>query len=56
VKLASKAIEVLKRHLERQLEEIDRDGSLWSENGLIFASETGDPLREIPSTGAPSRH
>ena len=44
VKLTSKAIEALKRHLERQLGEIDRVGSLWSENGLIFASETGDPL------------
>src|SRR5215207_344559 len=27
-----------------QLTEIDRVGSLWSQNGLIFASETGDPL------------
>ena len=62
VKLTGKAIEALKRHLERQLGEIDRVGSLWSENGLIFASETGDPLdrrsprQEIPSTGAPSPH
>jgi integrase len=44
VKLTSKAIEALRRHLERQLGEIDRIGSLWSENGLIFASETGEPL------------
>jgi integrase len=44
VKLTGKATEALKRHLERQLGEIDRVGSLWSENGLIFASETGDPL------------
>jgi integrase len=44
VKLTSKAIEALKRHLERQLGEIDRVGSLWIENGLIFASETGEPL------------
>jgi len=44
VKLTRKAIEALKRHLERQLGEIDRVGSLWSENGLIFASETGEPL------------
>jgi integrase len=44
VKLTSKATEALKRHLERQLVEIDRVGSLWSENGLIFASETGEPL------------
>jgi integrase len=44
VKLTSKAIEALKHHLERQLGEIDRVGSLWSENGLIFASEIGEPL------------
>jgi integrase len=44
VKLTCKATEALKHHLERQLGEIDRVGSLWSENGLIFASETGDPL------------
>jgi integrase len=30
--------------LERQLGEIDRAGDLWRENGLIFASETGEPL------------
>ena len=34
----------LKYHLERQLAEIDRVGSLWHENGLIFASETGEHL------------
>jgi integrase len=44
VKLTSKAIEALKHHLDRQLGEIDRVGSLWSENGLIFASEMGEPL------------
>jgi integrase len=44
VKLTQRAIEALRSHLERQLAEIDRVGSLWSENGLIFASETGEPL------------
>jgi integrase len=47
VKLTSYAIEVLKSHLERQLAEIDRVGSLWSPgdaDGLVFASETGEPL------------
>lgn len=44
VKLTSKAIGALRSHLERQLAEIDKVGSLWSENGLIFASETGEPL------------
>jgi integrase len=44
VKLTQRATEALRSHLERQLGEIDKVGSLWSENGLIFASETGEPL------------
>jgi integrase len=44
VKLSQTALEALRRHLARQLEEIDRVGSLWRENGLIFASEIGEPL------------
>jgi integrase len=44
VKLTQSAVEALRGHLQRQLGEIDRAGSLWEENGLIFASETGEPL------------
>jgi integrase len=44
VKLTSKAMEALKHHLERQLGEIDRVSSLWSEHGLIFASDMVAPL------------
>ena len=44
VKLTHGAVEALRGHLQRQLEEIDRAGSLWRENGLVFASETGEPL------------
>jgi integrase len=45
VKLSQMALGALRRHLDRQLgEEIDRAGSLWRENGLIFASEVGEPL------------
>lgn len=44
VSLTSGAVDALKAHLGRQLEEIDRAGSLWRENGLVFASETGEPL------------
>jgi integrase len=44
VKLTSHAIEAVRHHLERQLGEIDRVGSLWSENGLMFASEMGESL------------
>jgi integrase len=44
VRLSQTASEALRSHLERQLEEIDRVGDLWRENGLIFASESGEPL------------
>src|SRR3712207_7239782 len=44
VRLSQTALEALRSHLARQLEEIDRVGSLWCENGLIFASEVGKPL------------
>jgi integrase len=44
VKLSQTALQALRSHLERQLREIDRAGSLWRENGLIFASEIGKPL------------
>ncbi len=44
VKLTQSTIEALRSHLQRQLGEIDRAGSLREENGLIFASETGAPL------------
>ena len=39
------ALEALRSHLERQLGEIDQAGDLWRENGLIFASESGEPLK-----------
>ena len=44
VRLTQSAVNALRSHLERQLGEIDKAGSLWRENGLIFASETGEPL------------
>jgi integrase len=44
VRLSQTTLQALRSHLERQLGEIDRAGSLWSENGLIFASEAGEPL------------
>jgi integrase len=44
VKLSPTAPRALRSHLERQLEEIDQAGDLRQENGLIFASETGEPL------------
>jgi integrase len=44
VKLPQRASDALRSHLERQLAEMDRVGSLWQENGLIFASEVGKPM------------
>src|SRR3712207_2744276 len=44
VKLSPTAPIALRSHLERQLREINRAGDLWRENGLIFASEVGEPL------------
>jgi integrase len=44
VSLTRGAMDALRAHLARQLQEIDRAGSLWQENGLVFASETGDHL------------
>src|SRR5215210_7641120 len=44
VRLSQAALEALRSHLERQLGEIDQAGDLWCENGLIFASESGEPL------------
>ena len=44
VKLPQTASDVLKSYLKRQLAEIFRVGSLWQENGLIFASEVGKPM------------
>ncbi len=44
VRLSETALQALRGHLERQLDEIDRAGDLYQENGLIFASEIGEPL------------
>jgi integrase len=41
VRLTTGAVTALRRHLERQLGEIDRLGSLYRPGGLVFANETG---------------
>ncbi len=41
VRLTTGAVVALRGHLERQLEEIDRLGSLYRNGGLVFANETG---------------
>lgn len=41
VRLTTGAVAALREHLERQLAEIDRLGSLYRPGGLVFANETG---------------
>ena len=44
VKLTATAAAALREHLSRQLEEIDRVGSLYNDAGLVFATEKGTPV------------
>ena len=44
IKLTGGASEALRSHLERQLREIDRLGSLYQDRGLIFPSERGTTM------------
>jgi integrase len=41
IRLTAGAVQALKEHLSRQLEEIERMGSLYQPGGLIFATEAG---------------
>ena len=41
VKLTTDAVEALRTHLSRQLEEMERLGSLYRPGGLVFANEVG---------------
>ena len=41
VRLTRAATEVLRSHLKRQLEEMERMGSLYQPGGLVFAMESG---------------
>lgn len=41
VRLTTLAIDSLKSHLERQIAEMERLGSLYKPSGLVFANETG---------------
>jgi integrase len=41
VRLTRAAAEALRSHLERQLEEMERMGSLYQPGGLVFATESG---------------
>ncbi len=42
--MPKRALEALRSHRKRQLEERVRAGAKWQENGLVFASTKGTPL------------
>ena len=44
VKLTGAATDALKDHLSRQMDEIDRLGDLYRDQGLVFTSNSGAPL------------
>lgn len=44
--LTKQAVEALRSHRKRQNEERLRAGTLWEDNDLVFASETGTPLTQ----------
>jgi integrase len=44
VRLTQRAVEALRRHLERQLEDIEVLGDLYGDQGLVFATEAGTPI------------
>ena len=44
VKLTGAATEALRRHLSRQMVEMDRLGDLYGDQGLVFTTSSGAPL------------
>jgi integrase len=44
VRLTETAAQILREHLERQLEEIERLGDLYRDQGLVFTTEVGTPI------------
>jgi hypothetical protein len=54
VSLTPTAVEALKRHGERQAEELVKAGTLYWDRGLAFASMVGTPLSRHNLTRSPS--
>ncbi len=44
IRLTRAAVDGLRNHLERQLEELERMGFLYQPGGLVFATEAGTPI------------
>lgn len=51
IELTAAASEALRRHLKRQLEEIEALGDDYQDQGLIFPGERGQPMRPYTLTG-----
>jgi integrase len=51
IELTQASIEALRRHLARQLEEIEVLGDDYRDQGLIFPGERGQPMRPYTLTG-----
>jgi integrase len=45
IELRSEAVEALREHRKRQLEEIVRYEGVWKDQGLVFATTVGSPIR-----------
>jgi integrase len=44
VRLTPQAVEALRRHLARQMEDMERLGDLYRDEGLVFTSKAGTPI------------
>jgi integrase len=44
VRLTPRAVEALRRHLTRQMEDMERLGDLYEDQGLVFTTGTGGPI------------
>ncbi len=44
IPLTARAVDALKAHHKRQLEEMMKFADLWEDHGLVFTTETGSPI------------
>jgi integrase len=55
IKLTTRAVEALRTHLGRQLEEIEQAGDLYDDHGLVFPNHGGGPMNRSSLTRGPYR-
>jgi integrase len=51
VRLTEPAAQTLREHLERPLEEIERLGDLYQDQGLVFTTQVGTPMNPVAPHG-----